>query len=192
METSVMHYRKIWEMHHNKKIPEGYEIHHIDGNKNNNDIDNLKCVSIEEHLDIHHQQNDHGAVQAILMRMTLDEEKRKEIRRRASEHQKKLIQEGRHNFPRGKERSELSKKTMEKRLKDGHGAFLGIKDPVENGTKAGKRAAELKAGFLDVNSDKHGGKLTKDTTWWVNPEGKRKRSKDKPGPEWIKGMKYER
>jgi hypothetical protein len=53
-------YRKIWE-DVNGPIPvdgEGrtYHIHHIDGNRNNNSIENLQCVSIEEHYNIHLQQ----------------------------------------------------------------------------------------------------------------------------------------
>ena len=64
-----MNYRKIWEEFNDKKIPEGYEIHHMDGNHRNNDPQNLLCVSIQEHLDIHYHQQDWGAVQAILIRM---------------------------------------------------------------------------------------------------------------------------
>jgi len=51
-------YRKIWETFHNKKIPKGYHIHHIDGNRDNNCIENLMCVSAEEHFQIHLQQGD--------------------------------------------------------------------------------------------------------------------------------------
>jgi len=46
-----------------------YEIHHIDGNHNNNEISNLKMVSIQEHYDIHYAQGDWGACQAIVRRM---------------------------------------------------------------------------------------------------------------------------
>lgn len=186
-----MNYRKIWEKHNNKKIPEGYEIHHIDGNRKNNDPSNLQCVSIEEHLRIHNEQGDYAAVQSILMRMEQTEEVKLKIRQAASMHQKKLLKEGRHNFPFGKARSELSKKIMSKRLASGQGAFLGIDDPVANGRKGGMRAAELKAGFLDVNSNHHGGKLTAGTKWWTDVNGNRKRSKERPGPEWKRGMKYE-
>jgi hypothetical protein len=55
-----MNYRKIWESHHGK-IPfdsEGrvYDIHHIDGDRNNNEITNLICISLEDHYKLHLQQ----------------------------------------------------------------------------------------------------------------------------------------
>jgi predicted DNA-binding protein YlxM (UPF0122 family) len=37
----------------NGKIPKGYEIHHIDLNKLNNNIENLKLVTPSEHTKIH-------------------------------------------------------------------------------------------------------------------------------------------
>jgi hypothetical protein len=66
-------YRKIWEMH-NGPIPTDekgrrYEIHHIDGDRSNNDISNLKCVTIEEHLSIHLSQNDLVEAALIAKRM---------------------------------------------------------------------------------------------------------------------------
>jgi hypothetical protein len=52
-----MNYRKIWE-NHNGKIPVDergvtYDIHHLDGNRKNNNISNLVCVSIDDHYKIH-------------------------------------------------------------------------------------------------------------------------------------------
>lgn len=41
-------HRRIWEQK-NGPIPEGFHIHHIDGNKENNDISNLECISKGEH-----------------------------------------------------------------------------------------------------------------------------------------------
>ena len=41
-------HRAIWELV-NGKIPEGFMIHHIDGNKKNNNIENLECLSRKEH-----------------------------------------------------------------------------------------------------------------------------------------------
>ena len=38
----------------------GYEVHHIDGNKDNNKIDNLKLLSKEEHCKIHNNRNENS------------------------------------------------------------------------------------------------------------------------------------
>ncbi len=51
-KQSGVNYRKIYENQYGK-IPKGYHIHHIDGNPFNNEISNLKCVSPEEHSEIH-------------------------------------------------------------------------------------------------------------------------------------------
>lgn len=45
-------HRAVWE-YYNGKIPYGFQIHHIDGNKDNNDISNLECLSIHDHLSMH-------------------------------------------------------------------------------------------------------------------------------------------
>ena len=68
-------YRLKWVKHHGS-IPvdsngRSYEIHHIDGNRKNNDISNLTCIPIEEHLRIHEELEDWGSVSLIRMRMGL-------------------------------------------------------------------------------------------------------------------------
>lgn len=45
-------HRYIWEFY-NGTIPKGYDIHHIDHNKDNNNIDNLELLSKEEHIEKH-------------------------------------------------------------------------------------------------------------------------------------------
>ena len=45
-------HRYIWEKV-NGKIPKGYDIHHIDHNKDNNDISNLELISSITHQKIH-------------------------------------------------------------------------------------------------------------------------------------------
>lgn len=45
-------HRYVWE-YYNGKIPSGYEVHHIDFNRGNNDISNLQLLTREEHRKIH-------------------------------------------------------------------------------------------------------------------------------------------
>lgn len=179
-----MHYRKVWEIAYGK-IPDGLEIHHIDGNHSNNELVNLKLVTLQEHLDIHKSQGDYGAVQAIMIRM--ESYDRKEIAKLASLSQKNLIENRKHNFQK-LNRSELSKKVMKERLAAGSPAFLGITDTRENSRKAGLAAKEKKAGFH--NPEKTGGVFVKNTFWWTNQlTGEKIRSKECPGNEWKRGMK---
>ena len=66
-------YRKIYKRHYGP-IPKDnqgrtYDIHHKDGNRSNNSIDNLVALSIQEHYDIHYSQGEYGACYAISVRM---------------------------------------------------------------------------------------------------------------------------
>ena len=47
-----MEHVMVWEKHYGK-IPDGHQIHHIDGDKKNNDISNLQLVTALEHKRIH-------------------------------------------------------------------------------------------------------------------------------------------
>lgn len=51
-DKSVLAHRWVWE-NHNGKIPEDMDIHHMDGNKDNNEIHNLKMLSRSEHRKEH-------------------------------------------------------------------------------------------------------------------------------------------
>jgi len=127
---STSNYRKIWEEANNAKIPKGYHIHHIDGNHNNNNPDNLLCVSVQEHFNIHKSQGDWGACYLFLRNkcLILTPEERSDIARKTALERMKA---GTHNFI----------GSNEKRIKDGTNNFLGgdmqrknaIKD-IENGT----------------------------------------------------------
>lgn len=82
-------YRKIYENHYGP-IPvdndgRKYDIHHIDGDRNNNNPENLKAVSIKEHYAIHYKQGDYGACHKIKRRLSLSPE---ELSNLASLHNK--------------------------------------------------------------------------------------------------------
>lgn len=45
-------HRTVWE-YHNGEIPDGYHVHHIDEDRSNNQISNLKLVEASDHLSGH-------------------------------------------------------------------------------------------------------------------------------------------
>ena len=45
-------HRTVWE-YHNGTIPDGYDIHHIDGDRANNDLENLQMLPSSEHGSLH-------------------------------------------------------------------------------------------------------------------------------------------
>ena len=47
-----MAHRREWRKHHGP-VPVGFFIHHIDGNKQNNSIENLELVTAKDHKRIH-------------------------------------------------------------------------------------------------------------------------------------------
>lgn len=49
----ILLHRLIYEQHHNVKLSSTDIIHHIDGNKDNNNITNLKLMTNSEHSKLH-------------------------------------------------------------------------------------------------------------------------------------------
>jgi hypothetical protein len=43
----------IWEFYSSKKVPKGWQVHHKDGNIENNEYSNLECLSAKEHASRH-------------------------------------------------------------------------------------------------------------------------------------------
>lgn len=83
-----MHYRDIWKKHFGE-IPKdeygiSFEIHHIDGDRTNNNLRNLECLSIEQHYLKHLEQGDLNEANAVLARM-------KKLRRGEQLNQKALV-----------------------------------------------------------------------------------------------------
>lgn len=185
-----MNYRKIYEEAYGK-IPTGYDIHHKDGNRNNNDLSNLVALSLEDHLKIHIMQQDWGAAQAILIRMNTD---RDSVIQAASKAQKDRLKAGTHNFQKmtKERRSEISKNAANKTVVNKVGIHAINADPTlakANASKAGKISRDKKAGFHG-DPLKSGGNFVKNTKWWINTQtGVRKRSQHSPGIEWKQGIK---
>jgi hypothetical protein len=99
VKSQLRNHRKVYENYHGP-IPidsdgRTYEIHHIDGNHDNNDPNNLRAVTIQEHYNIHYAQRDWGACQAIALRMQVPPEVKSKL---ASASAKARVTTGTHNF----------------------------------------------------------------------------------------------
>lgn len=108
----IHNHRRIYEAHFGKipKESDGrpYEIHHIDGDHQNNDIVNLKCVTIKEHYDIHFSQGDYYACYKIAGKMKVSQQ---QLSLLSSLSNKKRIAAGTHNLTGGE--------AIRKRIVDG-------------------------------------------------------------------------
>lgn len=136
-----MHYRKIWE-ENNGPIPldedgRPYEIHHIDGDRSNNNISNLLCVSIQQHYNIHFEQGDLGACYKIASRMGQDPFLISEL---ASAHakflNKRMFENGTHPFLDSNSQREKQTRKLEKGIhhfQDPEWQKQKTKNAVENG-----------------------------------------------------------
>lgn len=51
----------IWEKY-NGEVPEGYHVHHVDGDKGNNDISNLTLMNQSEHMRYHNNADEMKAM----------------------------------------------------------------------------------------------------------------------------------
>lgn len=84
-KTSSFH-TKIYRQHHGS-IPREengrlYEIHHIDGDPTNNDINNLVAVTLQEHYDIHYANGDWAACLIMSERMKISPEEKSNLARK--------------------------------------------------------------------------------------------------------------
>ena len=99
MVNNSMNYRKIYEEHYGPigkdQFGRALEIHHIDGNHSNNDISNLKLVTIEEHYKIHYDQGDWNACLRMSYRMGVSPEEKSELARKNA---LQRIQDGTHHW----------------------------------------------------------------------------------------------
>jgi len=52
-KEKIYEHRYVMEQHIGRKLKKGEEVHHIDGNKMNNSIENLMLLTIDEHKKFH-------------------------------------------------------------------------------------------------------------------------------------------
>ena len=67
-------YRKVYERYYQCSLLPGIDVHHIDGDHNNNSPSNLIAVTLQEHYNIHKSQDDHYACVMIAQRMKIKPE----------------------------------------------------------------------------------------------------------------------
>jgi HNH endonuclease len=186
-----INYRAIYKNHFGP-IPKdaqgrSYDIHHIDGDRNNNDPINLVAVSLEDHLKIHLDQGDIAAAAAIQLRFNSSEYNNilRENGRRAGNLAKK-----RKTGPfalSSHERKELSRKTGFRSKSDGFGLFARDAHKRKSDAKnAGLNARNKKAGFHDPS--KNGYNFVRNTKWYNDGKNNFRLSTPPIGEEWNEGM----
>jgi hypothetical protein len=132
MKKRYSNHRSIYISHFGS-IPKdengrSYEIHHIDGDKTNNNIENLIAVSIQEHYNIHYEKGEFGACLAIARRMKMSVEEISSISRKV---QLERSKNGTNPFSGP---NNISKRKVE----DGTHNLLGDRNPVHRLIKEGK------------------------------------------------------
>lgn len=202
-------YRKTWIKHYGP-IPidedgRTYEIHHINGDRTDNRIENLTCVSIKDHYDLHMVNGDYGAAFRIAQRMGIAKEVKSEL---ASLANKRRSSRGEHPFQDSAIRA-LAAESVDKRVQRG---VQGTQDPevLQKAIEAKKQKynslqlsefakkgwAEWKLKNQDTSSrtlpgSKAGSAKTKGTKWYHKPNGEQLRTNpENPRIEtegWIQG-----
>lgn len=161
MKHNFNEYSKVYVKHYGTlpvdEYGRSYEIHHIDGNPNNNQINNLMAVSIQEHYDIHYKQGDLAACLIMSERMNISPEERSAL---ARDFQLKRTAEGKHHFLGGKIQRDLARRLVDagthnllggkiqsesnqRRLKAGTHHLLGSENNL-NRVKAGTHGSQKK------------------------------------------------
>jgi hypothetical protein len=143
----VGQHRKIYEQHYGiipvDETGRKYDVHHIDGNHNNNDPTNLIAVSIQEHYDIHFKQGDWRACLTIALRMKKEPSILSEL---ATKVNLSRVAKNKHPFLGGDIQRKINAERVENRTHN----FLGKQNPVfkqlEQGTHRKFTSDEAKKG----------------------------------------------
>lgn len=135
-------YRKIYEAHHGA-IPReengrSYEIHHIDGDHSNNNIENLVAVTLQEHYDIHYSQEDYRACYLMAAKLGKSVDEMKKLSSLAIQ---KQIKNGTFNFLKRADGTSIAQEMNRKRLEDKTHIFINPVFIKENTEKVRARVA---------------------------------------------------
>lgn len=153
----MSNYRKIYEQHYGPipkdSLGRSLEIHHIDGDHSNENITNLKLVTIEEHYQIHFDQGDYGACSIMGHRMNLTPA---QVSILSSKCQKRLVENGTHHWlgpthnqnlvESGKHpflNKEAARKRNLKRIAEGQHNLIGDKNPVHKLIASGQHHFQI-------------------------------------------------
>jgi hypothetical protein len=182
-------YRRIW-IQANGPIPKdekgrSYEIHHINGNRADNRLQNLQCIPIEEHYKIHLQQGDYGAAFRIAQRLDIPADIKSELMRKSN---KLRLEKGTHSFLRDDVRKKSqativdnikqgkhglqNKATQDKAIQAKRGKFThaDLSEHVKTGWESWKRQnGDPKQRTLQ--GSKAGAEKTKGTKWYHKADG---------------------
>jgi hypothetical protein len=132
INKSMRKHRQIYEQHNGPipREPDGrsYEIHHIDGNPDNNTPDNLIALTLKEHFEMHKSQGDWGAAWLLSKKLKLTPYELSELAKKSVQ---KQLDEKNHPFQSG----ELQRRTQLEMVKNGTHNFAG-------GANARKRVSD--------------------------------------------------
>ena len=150
-------YRKLYERHYQASLLEGIDVHHLDGNHDNNDPANLQAVTLEEHYNIHKSKNDFYACFMIAQRMKIKPEDWVEMARaNGKKSAKQNMERGIGLTTWAKNNPELAKEIQSKAGTVGGKKTvdekIGIhalskKEKQKIASQGGKRSADLGLGF---------------------------------------------
>ncbi len=142
MRTKI--HRQIYKRHHGS-IPKesngrSYEIHHIDGNHENNSIENLVALTLQEHYNVHYGQGDYYACWLIARKLKMPPEEVSRLAKLSADERVKnrthhLLKENREKF--GITNEKHASDTSKRRVEAGTHNFLGDNNPSLNRVKNG-------------------------------------------------------
>jgi len=132
MARNHHYYRKLYENYYGA-IPKdddgrSYDVHHIDGNSDNNCKENLVALSIKEHYKVHYDQKDWGSCWSISLRMKISPEEKSEIAKKIATQR---VSDGTNYFV-SKENAERMRLIQNERSANGTHVFIGSNKKEEH------------------------------------------------------------